>query len=53
MACGAIVPLDKVWRLSGPWYADRLEYGWTPRTPDTIERLFADAGLDGDFWRVR
>jgi hypothetical protein len=50
---GAVVPLEQVWRLSAPWYADRLDYDWTPRTPAAMERLLADAGLAGDFWRVR
>jgi len=50
---GAVVPLEQVWRLSVPWYADRLDYDWTPRTPAAMERLLADAGLTGDFWRVR
>jgi hypothetical protein len=42
-----------VWRLAGPWYADRLDERWSPRTPEAMERLLADAGLRGDFWRVR
>ena len=50
---GAVVPLEQVWRLTAPWYADRLDYDWTPRTPGAMERLLADAGLTGDFWRVR
>ena len=50
---GAVVPLEQVWRLAGSWYADRLEHGWTPRTPEAMERLLADAGLTGEFWRVR
>jgi hypothetical protein len=50
---GAVVPLEQVWRLTAPWYADRLDYDWTPRTPAAMERLLADAGLTGDFWRVR
>ncbi len=53
VARGAVVPLEQVWRLAMPWYADRLDYGWTPRTPAAMEHLFAEAGLMGDFWRVR
>ena len=53
VARGAVVPLDQVWRLSGPWYVDRLNEDWRPKTPDVIERLIADAGLTGDFWQVR
>jgi hypothetical protein len=50
---GALVSLDRVWTLARPWYADRLDYGWRPRTADVMERLFAEAGLTGDFWRIR
>ena len=50
---GAVVPLEQVWRLAGPWYANRLDEDWRPRTPEAIEQLFADAGLTADFWRVR
>jgi len=49
---GATVPLEQVWRLAGPWYADRLDPLWRPRAPDEIERLFTTAGLTGDFWKV-
>jgi hypothetical protein len=48
-----VVPLEQVWRLAGPWYANRLDDDWAPRTPDAIEALFTEAGLVGDFWRVR
>jgi hypothetical protein len=41
-----------MWRLSRPWYADRLNEDWRPKTTDVIERLFGDAGLTGDFWRI-
>jgi hypothetical protein len=53
VAHGAIVPLGQIWRLAQTWYADRLNYEWTPRTPAAMERLFAEAGLTDDFWRVR
>ena len=50
---GAIVALDQLWRLTRTWYAGRLDEQWAPRTSETIERLFADAGFTGEFWRVR
>jgi len=50
---GATVSLEQVWRLARPWYADRLDEDWTPRTPDVMERILSDAGLTGAFWRVR
>lgn len=45
--------VEQAWRLAQPWYADRLDYEWTPRTPDGVERLLTAAGLTGEFWRVR
>ena len=53
IAKGAVVPLDHVWALARPWYADRLDYWWQPRTPEAMEQLFARAGLTGDFWKVQ
>jgi hypothetical protein len=52
IAKGVVVPLDKVWALARLWYADRLDDEWQPRTAAAMERLFAQAGLTGDFWRV-
>jgi hypothetical protein len=49
---GAIVSLDQIWRLAGPWYAARLDLEWAPRTPGAMQRLLTDAGLIGEFWRV-
>jgi hypothetical protein len=47
-----MVPLEQVWRLAGPWYANRLDEDWRPRTPETIEQLFMEAGLTGNFWKM-
>ena len=46
------MPLDQVWTLAQPWYADRLDETWRPRTPDAMQRLLDAAGLTGPFWRV-
>jgi len=46
------VPVEQVWRLAGPWYADRLDEEWQPRIPDAMTRLLTDAGLTGEFWSV-
>jgi hypothetical protein len=53
MTKGAVVPLEQVWRLAGPWYADRLDENWSPRKPEAMERILNEAGLTGAFWRVR
>ena len=50
---GASVPLDRLWRLTGPWYADRLNEDWRPKTTEVIERMLIDADLTGEFWRMR
>jgi hypothetical protein len=52
IAKGAVVPLEQVWTLAGPWYGDRLDLGWTPRTAAAMQQLISAAGLTGDFWRV-
>jgi hypothetical protein len=52
-AHGSVASIEQVWRLARAWYADRLDEEWSPRSPETMERLFADAGLFGEFWRVR
>jgi len=49
---GATATLEQVWRLATPWYADRLDYEWTPRKPEAMTELFDGAGLTGEFWRV-
>ena len=53
MPRGATVPIETVWQLAVPWYAERVDYAWSPRTPDAMERLLTGAGLTGEFWRVR
>lgn len=50
---GATLPLDQLWRLTRPWYADRLDEDWQPKTPEIAERLLNEAGLPDEFWRVR
>ena len=51
---GAILELDTAWRLAHAWYsADRRASDWRRRTVDEVESLFAELGLQGDFWRLR
>ncbi len=50
---GAVFPLETCWRLADAWYANRLAPDWRRRTPDEAEALFAELGLEGDFWRLR
>ena len=53
IARGAAFPLETCWRLADAWYANRLAPDWGRRTPEEAESLFADLGLEGDFWRLR
>ena len=50
---GAQLTPEQQWRLADTWYADRLAPDWRRRTPDEAEALFAEVGLEGDFWRLR
>ena len=50
---GALLTPEQQWRLAEAWYADRLAPGWRRRTPGEAERLFAELGLVGEFWRLR
>jgi hypothetical protein len=49
---GAVVPVDPLQRLAIPWYGDRLDPGWRPRTSEQSQRILTGAGLTGDFWRL-
>ena len=50
---GAAFSLDQAWTLGRVWYADRLSPGWSRRTAEEAEPVFAELGLLGPFWRLR
>ena len=51
---GAILSLDKAWRLAEAWFrADRGAPDWKRPSIDDVERLFGSLGLVGDFWALR
>lgn len=50
---GAVFAPEQLWRLAQAWYSNRLARDWRRKTPDEAEALFADIGLEGDFWRLR
>ena len=50
---GAVFPLETCWRLADAWYGERVSPEWRRRTPEEAEGLFAELGLEGDFWRLR
>ena len=52
MPRGAVFSAEQLWRLADAWYRDRMSGGWRRRTPDEAEALFAELGLEGEFWRL-
>ena len=50
---GGSCSLPTLWRLADAWYANRMAADWRRRTADEAEALFAELGLEGDFWRLR
>jgi hypothetical protein len=49
---GSIVAADVMWRLSVPWYGDRLDDDYEPQSQDHRRSLLADQGLTGPFWAL-
>ena len=49
---GDVFSLDSLWRLAQLWFADRLSPTWRRRTVEEAKALFADAGLEGAFWKL-
>jgi hypothetical protein len=49
---GGLLTPEQQWRLADAWYAERLAPDWRRQTPDEAEALFADLGLEGEFWRL-
>ncbi len=47
-----MVPLAQAYLLADAWYRDRLDPTWQRRTAAEIEALFAELGLDSEFWRL-
>lgn len=49
---GALVPLDKVWKLAGLWYGPYLKKDWRKWTVSEAQEIFKKSGLTGDFWKL-
>jgi hypothetical protein len=49
---GAIVSLERVWRLAKTWYTDPRVPDWRPRSRDESQAVIASAGLTGEFWEL-
>jgi hypothetical protein len=41
-----------MWRLSIPWYGDRLDPDYEPQSPGHRRSLLAEHGLTGPFWSL-
>lgn len=48
-----ILTLDQAARLAYEWYRNKLAPDWQRHAPDEAEALFAELGLDPEFWRLR
>jgi len=48
-----VLTLDQAARLARAWYANKLAPDWRRHTTDEAEAVFAQLGLDRDFWRLR
>ena len=49
---GAVFTPEQLWRLARAWYENRLARDWRRRAPDEAEAVFAEIGLEGEFWRL-
>ena len=54
MEPGAMMTLDRAWRLARAWFeADRGAPEWHRPPVEHVESLFASLGFTGPFWRLR
>lgn len=48
-----LVSIGELWGLSKAWYSTRLQADARRPKPDEIRAIFADLGLEGEFWDPR
>jgi hypothetical protein len=55
--CGArgsevrpLVTMSQLWELSTTWYGTRLQEDSRRPQPDEMRQIFANIGLEGEFW---
>ena len=48
-----LVTMDQLWKLATTWYSNRLQADSRRPQPDEMRQIFADLGLEGDFWDPR
>jgi hypothetical protein len=51
-AASATLSLEQIARLAHGWYARKLAPDWRRHTAAEAEALFAELGLDPEFWRL-
>lgn len=51
-AGGATLTARQLNALAQPWYGDRLDADWRPRTRDESQAVLASAGLASPFWEL-
>jgi hypothetical protein len=47
---GPVVSMKQLWGMATTWYATRLQPDSRRPQPNEIRGIFADLGLEGDFW---
>ena len=45
-----LVRIDQLWTLATTWYATRLQENSRRPKPQEMRSIFANLGLEGDFW---
>ncbi len=45
-----LLTLEQLWQMALAWYSGRLSPAAHRPRPDEIRRIFANIGLQGDFW---
>ena len=50
---GAVLSLDRAWRLADGWYRNKLRPNWRRHTLEETEELLRAIGLTGRFWSLR
>jgi hypothetical protein len=50
---GTVFSPEQTWGLADAWYRHRLAPDWRRKTADEAEALFAELGLEGEFWRLK
>jgi hypothetical protein len=49
---GGTLSLEQGWKLAQLWYGDRLNPCWQAKSPAEAEKVFAEVGLVGEFWKL-